>query len=379
MNNPRAAAILAATLAFAVALSGCLSGTPPEPKLAVTILTDVEVTASPGWTVGWAVEAFQNVGPNLTVVVSPEVPAGWTARFLKTDLFIEQARQRKDTFLLVDIPASAANGTYNLKVHATMGADTAAAGMTVKVSKPDLNLIKNGSVIQMDYVGFLDTNQVFDTSMWAVTNSSGLEKWPDFKNSSAQRTQADYHPLQFTEGTHQVIKGWETGVFGMALGQGKALIIPADEAYGRFVNQSINLTETVQIYNQTTISAFQPLYGGLPTEDAQFVDPTYGWAVRVVSVDNATGSVVLENLVDINHTYTPYGVNATLANLSSASGTFEVHYTPQLNAPAQRGHDTGVVLEVNATAFTMRWQTEHGQALAPYTLYFLVFVRSVAN
>jgi hypothetical protein len=379
MNNPRAGAILAATLALAVALSGCLSGTPPTPKLAVTVLTDTEITASPGWTVGWAVEAFQAVGPNLTVVVSPEAPPGWTARFLKSDLFIEQANGRKSTFMLVDIPASAANGTYPLKVHATLGAETAAAALSVKVTKPDLNLIKNGSVIQMDYVGFLDTNQVFDTSMWAVANSSGLEKWPDFKNSSAQRTQADFKPLQFTEGTHQVIKGWETGVFGMALGQGKALIIPADEAYGRFVNQSINLTETLSIYNQTTIAAFQPIYGALPTEDAQFLDPIYGWAVRVVSVDNATGTCVLENMVDVNHTYTPYGVNATLANLSSAAGTFEVHYTPVLNAPATRGHDTGTVVDVNATAFTVRMQTEHGQALAPYALSFLVFVRSVAN
>ncbi len=366
MNNPRAAGILAATLAFAVALSGCLSGTPPTPKLAVNILSDIDLTASPGWTVGWAVEVFQSVGANTTVAVTPEAPDGWSARFLKSDM-------------LVDIPASAANNTYHLKVHAAVGGEKAEAAVSVKVSKPSLNLIKNASVVQMDYVGFLGTNQVFDTSMWGVTNSSGLEKWPSYKNSSAQRTQVDYHPLTFTESSHQVIKGWESGIFGMALGQGKALIISPEDAYGHFVNQSINLTQSVSIYNQTTIAAFQPIYGGPPTEDAQFVDPNFGWTVRVVSVDNASGSCVLENMIDINHTYTPYGVNATLANLSSASGTFEVHYTPQLNAPAKNGPDTGQVVEVNATAFTVRLQTEHSQELAPYSLYFLVFVRSVAN
>ena len=379
MNNPRAAGLLAATLALAVALSGCLSGTAPTPKLAVNILSDIDLTASPGWTVGWAVEVFQSVGPNTTVAVTPEVPDGWGARFLKSDMLIELANGRHSTFMLVDIPASAANNTYHLKVHAAAGADKAEATVNVKVSKPDSNLIKNGSVVQMDYVGFLETNQVFDTSMWGVTNSSGLEKWPAYKNSSAQRTQADYHPLTFTEASHQVIKGWETGIFGMALGQGKALIIPPEDAYGHFVNQSINLTESVPIYNQTTIAAFQPIYGALPTEDAQFVDPNFGWTVRVVSVDNATGSCVLENMIDVNRTYTPYGVNATLTDLSSASGTFEVHYAPQLDGPAKNGRDTGQVVDVNATAFTVRWQTEHSQELAPYTLYFLVFVRSVAN
>jgi hypothetical protein len=379
MENPRAAAILAATLAFAVALSGCLSGTPPTPKVAVNILSDIDLTAAPGWTVGWAVEVFQSVGPNGTVTVTNDAPAGWSAHFIKGSMLIPLVNGRSMTFLLVDIPANAANDTYHLKVHAALGGDGADAAVSVKVSRPDLNLVKNGSVVQMDYVGFLDTNQVFDTSMWAVANSSGVEKWPDFKNSSASRTQTDYHALQFTEGSHQVIKGWESSIFGMALGQGKALDIAPEDAYGHFVNQSVNITQSLPIYNQTTIAAFQPIYGAPPTEDAQFVDPTFGWTVRVVSVDNATGSCVLENMIDINHTYTPYGVNATLSNLSSASGTFDIHYTPQLNAPAKNGPDTGTVVDVNATAFTVRLQTEHAQALAPYSLYFLVFVRSVAN
>ena len=379
MRNPRFAPILAAILALSVALGGCLSGPTPPPKVAVSFLSDAEVLASPGWTVGWAVEVFESVTDNGTVAVTSEAPPGWAPRFIKPEMLVEKANGRKATFLLVDIPADAANGTYSVKVRAAMGADTAEVTGTVKISRPALNLVKNGTAVQMDYIGFLDTNQVFDTSMFSVANSSGLDKWPDFVNSSKQRTEADYHPLSFTEGRRQVIRGWEVGIEGMALAQGKALIIPSEDAYGRYVNQSINITNSIPIYNQTTIAAFQPLYGGPPVEDAQYTEPTFGWTVRVVSVDNATGTCVLENLVDMNKTYKPFGVNATVSSLSSATGNFTLTYAPALNGTGVRYMDTGIIVDLNATAFTMRWQTEHQQTLAPYTLYFLVFVRSAAG
>jgi FKBP-type peptidyl-prolyl cis-trans isomerase 2 len=379
MKNPRAVPILASTVAIAVVLSGCLGGSTPVAKVALTLLSDADISASPGWTVGWAVEAFESTTENGSVALSAEAPPGWTSRLIDNPLTIQRKEGRNVTFLLVDIPADAANGTYNVKVRGTVGADSSEATGTVRVSRPTLNLIKNGSAVQMDYVGFLQTNEVFDTSMWGVVNSSGLEKTSDFRSSSAQRTQVDYRPLSFVEGSHQVIKGWETGIFGMSLGQGRALIIPPEEAYGRFVNQTMNTTQAVPIYNQTNVSRFQPQYGEAPVQDKQYIDPLHGWTVRVVSVDNATGAVVLQNLVDVNRTYAPYGVNATLSDLSSASGTFTMTYAPELGAQGKRGNDLGDIVEVTPSNFTVRWQTEHSQSLAPFTLYFLVFVRSVAG
>lgn len=379
MENPRAGAVLAAVLAAAVAMSGCLAGAPAEPKLTLTVLTDPEISAVAGWTVGWAVEVFESTTKNASITLVPEAPAGWNPRMVKNPLTIAEPHGRNVSFLLVDIPADAANNTYNVKVTATLGGDSAETSGKVKVSRPSLNLVRNQSAVDMDYVGFLDTNEVFDTSIWAVANSSGVNKWPDFKTSSSQRTQVDYHPLRFTEGSHQVIKGWETGIMGMALGAGRVLVIPPEDAYGHFVNQTINTTELVPIYNHTTLAAFQPLYGAPPVKDQQYTDPLFGWTVRVVDIDNATGNVLLQNLIDANHTYTPYGVNATVSNLSSASGNFELHYAPVFNATGKRGADNGVIVEVNATTFTYRWQTEHSQKLAPYALYFLIYVRGVAG
>ena len=39
-------------------------------------------------------------------------------------------------------------------------------------------------------------------------------------------------PFQFTAGAGEVIKGWDIGVMGMAVGGERRLIIPAHLAYG---------------------------------------------------------------------------------------------------------------------------------------------------
>lgn len=374
MKYDRAPALGAVVLALSIVVSGCLAGPAPTPKLAVTVLSDADLNAQPNWTVGWAFEVFESVGDNQTAFVAADAPAGWTARFLKSNLSFDKANERRVTFLLLDVPETA-NGTYAFKISASIGGERAEAGVSVKVTRPLLNILKNGTLVRMDYVGFLETNQVFDTSMWPVANSSGLDKWPDFKNSSATRTQADYNALQLTLGNHQVIQGWELGLQEMGLAQGKALVIPPELAYGRFANQTINLTEAVPIYNQTTVSAFRPIFGNEPVEDAEYVHPVYNWTVKVVSIDNSTGALVYKHLPAAG-SYTPYGVNATVANISSAAGTFELRYAPELHQTTRYLADHGEVVEMNAGNFTIRWQTEHRQSLAPYTLYFLVFVRT---
>ncbi len=377
MERHRASGLLAAALALAVLSSGCLSGPAATPRVLLTFLSDPEVQASPGWTVGWAFETFESVADNATVTLTAQAPVGWSTRLLRDNFTFDKAHERHSTFLLVDVPSDAQNGTFAVNVAAALGADRAEITGSVRVARPDSNIVKNQSKVRMDYVGFLEDNRVFDTSIYALANSSGVEKWPDFKNSSAQRTIADYNPLEFTQGSHQVIKGWELGIEGMALGQGRALIIPSEDAYGRYMNQSINLTEPISIYNETTVAAFQPVFGTAPVEEAQFLHPLYGWAVRVVSVDNATGVCVYENLVSVNASYAPYGITASVGNISSALGTFELRYAPVLHESGTLLQDTGEVVSLNATAFAVRWQTEHRQTLAPYALYFLVFVRSV--
>ncbi len=369
--------LLAAVMSLSILAAGCLGGPEPTAPVTISLLTDSTVSAQAGWTVGWAVNVAQTVGGNQTATLAVQAPGGWNAYYLKTSLNLSFSGANGTAFLLVDVPADAADGSYSVTVTGTVGDKSASATATVELTKPTTNLVMNGTAVTMDYVGFLGTNEVFDTSMWSVA-SHGLDKWPDFANSSVSRGPADYHTLPLTLGTGQVIKGWDLGLLNMSLGQGKALIIPPELAYGRFLDQVVNLTEEQPVYNRTTVSAFTIDYGQAPTVESQYKHPTFGWTVRVVDVDNVTQDVVLENMPVENHTYTPFGVNATVSDISSVSGNFTLHYAPVDGQETHTVLDTGSVVAVNATNFTMRWQTEHRQALAPLTLYFLVYVRTAS-
>lgn len=67
--------------------------------------------------------------------------------------------------------------------------------------------VKAGDKIKVHYHGKLTNGQTFDSS-------EGRE------------------PLEFEVGSGQVIKGFDDGVTGMAVGDKKTIEIPADEAYG---------------------------------------------------------------------------------------------------------------------------------------------------
>lgn len=66
---------------------------------------------------------------------------------------------------------------------------------------------KNGDTVRVHYTGTLADGSTFDSSV-------------------------DREPLEFTLGEDQMIPGFEKAVLGMAAGDKKQVVIPADEAYG---------------------------------------------------------------------------------------------------------------------------------------------------
>ena len=68
--------------------------------------------------------------------------------------------------------------------------------------------VKSGDTVKVHYTGKLEDVTVFDSS-------------------------AGRDPLEFKIGGGQVIKGFDTGVTGMAVKEKKTINIPVDEAYGQ--------------------------------------------------------------------------------------------------------------------------------------------------
>ena len=117
---------------------------------------------------------------------------------------------------------------------------------------------KNGDTVKVDYTGTLENGTVFDTSVGG-------------------------EPLNFTLGAGQVIPGFEKAVLGMKVGESKTVTIPADEAYGQYND---NWVEVVNRENLTNIP--NPEVG----EQLQMTLPGGGTSIgTVINVTNTTITV----------------------------------------------------------------------------------------
>jgi len=74
-------------------------------------------------------------------------------------------------------------------------------------------------------------------------------------------------PFSFTIGEHRVIKGWEQGVAGMAIGEKRELIIPPELAYGnRAVGGVIKANSTLK-FEVELLEIEKPKYSNVGNEE----------------------------------------------------------------------------------------------------------------
>jgi len=71
---------------------------------------------------------------------------------------------------------------------------------------------KAGDVVAMNYTGKLTDGTIFDSNVL-----------PEFNHMQ---------PFEFTLGAGQVIRGWDTGIVGMKVGEKKTLTISPEDGYG---------------------------------------------------------------------------------------------------------------------------------------------------
>ncbi len=82
-------------------------------------------------------------------------------------------------------------------------------------------VVKEGDQVLVDYTGRLGDGTVFDTSVRDVATENGV-----------YNPNRDYQPIEFTVGAGQMIKGFDSGVVGMAVGEEKTLTLLPEDAYG---------------------------------------------------------------------------------------------------------------------------------------------------
>jgi FKBP-type peptidyl-prolyl cis-trans isomerase 2 len=185
---------------------------------------------------------------------------------------------------------------------------------------------QSGDHVQVDYTGtFSDTGLVFDTSLQsvAVDNAS----YPKAFMFSWHAWQA----LPVTIGSGGVVKGFDLGIQGLAVGDSKAIIVPPSLGYGpadptKFVVKP--LYESVPVRLTMSTADFVATYRASAVSGMNVTDPFWGWT-QTVSV---AGSVVtVTNSPVPGEVVRPYGAwDAEVLSIDDAAnggqGAVLVHH-----------------------------------------------------
>ncbi|MEA3281489.1 MAG: peptidylprolyl isomerase [Euryarchaeota archaeon] len=134
-------------------------------------------------------------------------------------------------------------------------------------------VVKEGDQVSVDYTGRLENGTVFDTSVEDVAVENG-----------AYNPNRDYKPIEFTVGAGQMIKGFDSGVVGMAVGEEKTLTLSPEDAYG---THSEEMVQTVPV-DELSAAGITPVLG-------EKLTTSMGQVGTITDVTNT--SVV----VDFNH------------------------------------------------------------------------------
>mgnify|MGYP000041019707 CR=1 FL=1 len=115
----------------------------------------------------------------------------------------------------------------------------------------NMEKVKEGDYVKVDYIGELEDGTIFDTSI----KDAAIE-------GEVYNPNRAYEPLGFTVGAGQMIAGFDSGVVGMAVGEEKTLTLSPEEAYGAHREE---LVQTISLEELTSVGIFPAVGDKLST------------------------------------------------------------------------------------------------------------------
>ena len=232
---------------------------------------------------------------------------------------------------------------------------------------PATQVAQQGDTVSINYIGYCpNSNLVFDTSLQSVAQDNAT-----YPKAYSFTYRSGYTELQFTIGDGSVIKGFDQGVRGLALGQTATVSVPQSLGYGPADTSLIHvhdLVETVPVRVTMNTSEFESYYGQVAVSATNVTDPVYGWSATVsilgdtvvvtnspvpsqvihpyhawnavvLSVDdaanNGTGAITVQNRLDPTQVdkiggTSPDGKAFYLSAVDAVAGTYTLNFNKQV-------------------------------------------------
>jgi FKBP-type peptidyl-prolyl cis-trans isomerase len=298
---------------FNIAAAGCLSEeTSKTPKLDISFVgTTHKIYA--GDTTTFVVVIDNNRDENDTVALSvASSPSGWEVTLNQTEFNIT-AESSYGVFVVIKSKDNAKTGEYKIKILAksqTFDSKKSVVLKTKVISDSGETVIV-GDKVEVDYLGYLETYKVFDSSLEKIANEKGLQKTNDFTRRGS------YDPLRVYVGPDDpdlkddyinTVQGFWEAIVGMRKGQSRTVVIHPEKGYGNFINTTLNITEETTLIETMTIEEFETNY---PNEklhlDLPFEHHFWGWNSSIFYYNMTEDVVKITNEPYLDQVIIPYG------------------------------------------------------------------------
>ena len=383
----RTNALISAVIALLFITSGCIGGDDePDVKIGFTLMGEDEQNAVQGNNTSFQFEIENNWKDNATLIMSiKKVPKDWEIDFLPERAVLDK-HTGTGVRMNVSVPHDANRQRHDLEVKVkAQGSHVHKKSLIVTVFplsstiSHDLEVVTpGGDTVYVNYTGYLVNGQVFDTTYEDIALSTAIEKTPDFQ------PRGTYDPQPFHPGRGELVQGFETGFTNMRKGEYKTFYVPEEEAYSKYEETTINLTENISMNEEWSSSEFERAWRQEPAMWLLVTHRKWNWTAQVINIaDDEAKTVTLQLLVSSGDTTETFNWTSEVVSVDSTAnggvGVIVLRHNPGdmgspakiYNSSAPIEYDFGEVIELTDTTVTVRVQTSH-HPLAGKDLIFWV-------
>lgn len=388
MQKLKIAALLVLLIMFNVAATGCLSDdTKKEPKLNLTLIGSAHKIYA-GETTTYLVLVENNMDENDSISLGiKSAPSGWDVTLNQTS-FNLTAESSLGIFVVVKAKDNAKSDKYKVKIEALSDVFGSKKSLTIttKVISDSGRKGILGDKVAINYFGYLEEFQVFDTSIEKIGTNWDINKKPGF----SPRASKDYKPLLVYVGPDDpdtkddygsVVEGFWEAIVGMRESQSRTVVIPQEKAYAHYVNATMNITEEVVMTETLTLVEFEEKYPLEELHQGMTMDHEFwGWKVRVDYFNETEDVVRLINEPNINEIITPYGWTSKVTYKNQGDlggeGRIIVTHEPEEGDEGEYLSYPAIVDKVEGDIFYFRYN-DSSHDLGRRTLIFDITLESI--
>ncbi|UCE38153.1 MAG: FKBP-type peptidyl-prolyl cis-trans isomerase [Thermoplasmata archaeon] len=331
MDKLKCVALVVSLIMLNIALAGCFEEEEKKKSIEIKMVgKGHKIYTGDSTTYILLVTNNRNQNDTVTLTVASQ-PTGWVVTLNQTEINLSK-KGSMGIFVMINATSDAKMGDHKIEVHATSKLDGKkySKSFKVKVIGPSDTTARVGDKVEVDYIGYLTSYEIFDTSIEDIATNTAIRKQLGYP------TRGGYQPLKVYVGPEDpdpqdqytsTVEGFWEAIEGMSVGQSRTVILPPSKAYGQYENATLNVTEDVFILETMSFSDFDLNFGETPREGMFLEHYFWGWNVSIDYVNQTEDTIIVRNEPYINQIVTSYGWDSKVIykNQSDNGGKGSIH------------------------------------------------------